>query len=185
MGTLPRRARIRAPRPTGRSGGPRRRGAGSGIVVARPLKGAADQSRMSPDGRWVAYNSSESGRPEVYVVPFPPTGDRFQVSPHGGVQPIWRSDSRELFFLVQATRPAGHRVDRAVCGQQGRHAVPGARASACGEGARRAGHRELGGGSRTFLAPVGRRPATIVRATPQPGRFSTRASEPFSFRDPL
>jgi dipeptidyl aminopeptidase/acylaminoacyl peptidase len=69
------------------------------IVVARPLKGGADQTRMSPDGRWIAYNSNESGRPEVYVVPFPPTGDRFQLSPQGGVQPLWRSDGRELFFL--------------------------------------------------------------------------------------
>jgi hypothetical protein len=70
------------------------------IVVARPLKGTADQTRMSPDGRWVAYNSSESGRQEIDVVPFPPTGDRFQVSPHGGVQPLWRADGRELFFLA-------------------------------------------------------------------------------------
>jgi hypothetical protein len=70
------------------------------IVLARPLKGSADQTRMSPDGRWVVYNSSESGRPEVYVVPFPPTGDRLQVSPQGGVQPIWRADGRELFFLA-------------------------------------------------------------------------------------
>ena len=70
------------------------------IVVARPLKGSTDQTRMSPDGRWVAFNSSESGRAEIYVVPFPPTGEKFQVSRQGGVQPMWRADGRELFFLA-------------------------------------------------------------------------------------
>jgi Tol biopolymer transport system component len=70
------------------------------IVLARPLRGTADQAQMSPDGRWVAFNSSESGRPEVIVVPFPPTGEKFQVSRHGGVQPLWRRDGRELFFLA-------------------------------------------------------------------------------------
>jgi dipeptidyl aminopeptidase/acylaminoacyl peptidase len=69
------------------------------VVVARALTGIIDQSAMSPDGRWVAYNSTESGRPEVYVVPFPPTGDKWQVSTNGGAQPNWRRDGRELYFL--------------------------------------------------------------------------------------
>jgi hypothetical protein len=61
--------------------------------------GIVDQARFSPDGRWVAYNGDESGRMEVLVVPFPPTGERWQVSTAGGVQPLWRGDGRELFYL--------------------------------------------------------------------------------------
>jgi eukaryotic-like serine/threonine-protein kinase len=58
-----------------------------------------DEARFSPDARWVAYNSDENGRREVFVVPFPPTGERHQVSTTGGVQPLWRGDGRELFYL--------------------------------------------------------------------------------------
>jgi Tol biopolymer transport system component len=57
------------------------------------------QSEFSPDGRWLSYMSEESGNPEVYVEPFPATGARWQVSPHGGAEPHWRGDGRELFFL--------------------------------------------------------------------------------------
>lgn len=74
-----------------------------------------NQARFSPDARWVAYNSNETGPDEVWVVPFPPTRDRWQVSTRGGVQPLWRGDGRELFYLdptgnlmsveVTATRP--------------------------------------------------------------------------------
>lgn len=63
--------------------------------------GRADtwQSEISPDGRWLAYMSDESGSPEVYVEPFPATGARWQISPHGGAEPHWRGDGKELFFL--------------------------------------------------------------------------------------
>jgi Tol biopolymer transport system component len=57
------------------------------------------QSEFSPDGRWLSYMSEESGNPEVYVEPFPATGARWQVSPHGGAEPHWRGDGQELFFL--------------------------------------------------------------------------------------
>jgi len=56
--------------------------------------------RFSPDGRWVAYQSNESGRPEVYVAPFPGPGGKWQVSTGGGVLPRWRRDGKELFFAV-------------------------------------------------------------------------------------
>lgn len=58
-----------------------------------------DQSRFSPDGRWIAYNSNESDKNQVYVTKFPTTGERWQVSADGGVQPMWRRDGRELYFL--------------------------------------------------------------------------------------
>lgn len=54
--------------------------------------------RFSPDGRWVAYQSAESGRNEVYVQPFPGPGSKIQISKDGGRVPEWRRDGRELFF---------------------------------------------------------------------------------------
>lgn len=59
----------------------------------------ADEARFSPDGRWIAYHATAENTAQVYVVPFPPTGERWQVSTRGGVQPRWRGDGRELFYL--------------------------------------------------------------------------------------
>jgi Tol biopolymer transport system component len=55
--------------------------------------------RFSPDGKWVAYASDEAGRYEVYVAPFPGPGRKWQISSNGGLEPRWRGDSRELFFM--------------------------------------------------------------------------------------
>jgi Tol biopolymer transport system component len=57
-----------------------------------------DEPQLSPDGRWLAYNSMESGRSEVYVEPYHRDGERVRVSIDGGGQPKWRSDGREMFF---------------------------------------------------------------------------------------
>ncbi len=56
--------------------------------------------RFSPDGRWIAYSSNESGRREVYVRPFPGPGGKWQISTQGGVHPAWRRDGKEIFFLT-------------------------------------------------------------------------------------
>jgi len=56
--------------------------------------------RFSPDGRWIAYSSDESGRMEVYVQPFPQSGSKWQVSTGGGSEPHWRRDGKELFYLA-------------------------------------------------------------------------------------
>jgi len=58
------------------------------------------QPRLSPDGRWMAYTSNESGSNEVYVRPFPDvdSGGRWQVSTLGGDSPIWSPTGRELFY---------------------------------------------------------------------------------------
>jgi len=56
------------------------------------------EARFSPDGRWIAYTSSESGRPEVYVRPFPDLERKWLVSTGGGRTPCWRNDSRELVY---------------------------------------------------------------------------------------
>src|ERR1700726_100318 len=68
---------------------------------------------FSPDGRWGAYQSNESGRPEIYVRPFVPpgaagtaagaSGGQWQVSTGGGITPAWRPDGKELYYL----NPAG------------------------------------------------------------------------------
>lgn len=55
-------------------------------------------ARFSPDGHWVAFASSESGRTEVYVAPFPGPGGRQLISSAGGRFPRWRSDGKELFY---------------------------------------------------------------------------------------
>lgn len=56
-------------------------------------------ARFSPDGKWVAYSSNESGRWEIYVTSFPEAHGKWQVSNTGGDQPRWRSDGKELFYL--------------------------------------------------------------------------------------
>jgi hypothetical protein len=56
-------------------------------------------AHLSPDGRWIAYVSDESGRDEVFVRSFPSAEGKWMVSGHGGTRPRWRADGRELFFL--------------------------------------------------------------------------------------
>ena len=56
---------------------------------------------FSPDGKWIAYSSTESGEIQVYVAPFPATGRKLQISRDGGSQARWRRDGRELYFLSQ------------------------------------------------------------------------------------
>ena len=53
---------------------------------------------FSPDGRWIAFVTDESGRAEVYVQPFPGPGPKIPISNNGGVQPMWSRDGRELFY---------------------------------------------------------------------------------------
>jgi Tol biopolymer transport system component len=76
---------------------------------------------FSPDGRWIAYASLESGSPEVYVQSFPPGDGKWQVSAETGVEPRWSRDGRELFFRTNEglmvasvdTRGGTFRADRA------------------------------------------------------------------------
>jgi Tol biopolymer transport system component len=58
------------------------------------------QTRFSPDGKWLAWASGETGQFEVFVQPFPPTGARYQVSNAGGMEPQWRGDGKELFYVA-------------------------------------------------------------------------------------
>ena len=80
------------------------------ILALRPGQGSepmalvATESRevqptLSPDGRWLAYMSRETGSFEVYVVPFPNAGDaKWAVSTRGGAEPVWSHSGRELFY---------------------------------------------------------------------------------------
>ena len=55
---------------------------------------------LSPDGRWLAYHSDESGRQEVYVRPFLGPGPQSRISREGGAFAVWRGDGREIFFAT-------------------------------------------------------------------------------------
>ena len=82
--------------------------AGAQDIWVQPLDGTAarpyaatpareSSARASPDGRWVAYQSDESGRFEVYVQAYPTPALKTLVSVGGGVNPVWRGDGRELY----------------------------------------------------------------------------------------
>ena len=66
--------------------------------------GGALNGKFSPDGKWVAYASPESGRLEIYVQAFPEGRQRWQVSGGGGNFPRWRRDGRELFYVGRAAQ---------------------------------------------------------------------------------
>jgi eukaryotic-like serine/threonine-protein kinase len=55
--------------------------------------------KFSPDGRWIAYSSNETGQPNVYVRPFLRAGGKHRISPNGGRNPHWRANGKELFYL--------------------------------------------------------------------------------------
>ena len=77
---------------------------------------------LSPDGRWMAYQSNESGEPEIYVRPYPNVeGGRWQISSQGGTRPAWGRNGRELFFL-----DATERLSVAPIAVNGGAVVPGA-----------------------------------------------------------
>jgi len=84
-------------------------GRGAHDIVVLPAAGSpawpyvatsADETapRISPDGRWVAYTSDESGKPTVYVDSYPHPGRRLMISNDGGLHPVWRGDGRELYY---------------------------------------------------------------------------------------
>jgi Tol biopolymer transport system component len=81
---------------------------GDSAPQARPLLVSdSDESsaELSPDGRYVAYESNQSGRSEVYVQPFPGPGRRDLVSIDGGGQPLWARNGRELFYRASGPGP--------------------------------------------------------------------------------
>jgi eukaryotic-like serine/threonine-protein kinase len=57
------------------------------------------EGQFSPNGKWIAYQSNESGRFQIYVQPFPGPGGKFQISVNGGAQPRWNKNGKEIFYL--------------------------------------------------------------------------------------
>jgi serine/threonine protein kinase/Tol biopolymer transport system component len=64
-----------------------------------PTEFVQGDGRLSPDGRWLAYTSNESGTWDVYVQPFPSLNRKWRISPDGGSRAQWRGDGRELFYI--------------------------------------------------------------------------------------
>jgi serine/threonine protein kinase len=72
--------------------------------------GSIRNARFSPNGRWIAFSSNDSGKAEIYAVPFPLTSGKWQVSSGGGEEPVWAHDGKELFFVA----PDGKLMSSAV-----------------------------------------------------------------------
>jgi hypothetical protein len=72
------------------------------LFVQTPF--ADNGGRFSPDGKWIAYFSTESGTSQIYVQPFPATGARWQVSVDGGTSVAWGNGGKELFFIGSSNR---------------------------------------------------------------------------------
>jgi Tol biopolymer transport system component len=85
---------------------------GSHDIAAMPVSGdrkpypvlkagfAQDHARLSPDSHWIAYVSQESGKREIFVQSFPPSGGKWQISNGGGTEPSWRGDGKEIYFIA-------------------------------------------------------------------------------------
>jgi dipeptidyl aminopeptidase/acylaminoacyl peptidase len=58
--------------------------------------------QFSPDGRWIAFSSADSGASQIYVVPFPGSGGKWQISTDGGSEPRWSKNGHELFFIYNS-----------------------------------------------------------------------------------
>jgi serine/threonine protein kinase/Tol biopolymer transport system component len=79
----------------------------------------ADEGRIAPNGKWLASHSNETGTAQISIIPFPPTGERWQVSRDGGVQPRWSADGNQLFYLD----PEGRLMVVAMAGSDPRKAA--------------------------------------------------------------
>ena len=75
--------------------------------------------QVSPDGKWIAYSSNETGRSEIYIRPFPEGAGKIQVSVNGGVFPRWRRDGKELYFLSLVSLGSMMASDIKVAGSVG------------------------------------------------------------------
>jgi Tol biopolymer transport system component len=76
----------------------------SGPATPKPLlesREAMGDLSLSPDGKWAAYESNESGRIEIYAVPFPTPNRKWQISTDGGTRPVWNRNGHELFYRTR------------------------------------------------------------------------------------
>jgi Tol biopolymer transport system component len=119
------------------------------IVQSAFLKNGA---AVSPDGKWLAYHTNESGRNEVYVAAFPGGGAKWQVSTNGGAAARWRKDGKELYFLDPSDSIVA--VDVNVSGQAPQLGVPHALFQANGI-QRQTGPYEVTEDGKKFIVNVG------------------------------
>jgi dipeptidyl aminopeptidase/acylaminoacyl peptidase len=70
-----------------------------GTARSCPLPPGPFELQFSPDSRFFSYSSDESGRSEIYVQPWPPDGDKWQISTNGATDARWRPDGKELFYI--------------------------------------------------------------------------------------
>jgi Tol biopolymer transport system component len=148
----------------------------SGKRKPEPVAASAFNERspaVSPDGRWVVYASDETGRPELYVKPFPAGSGKWQITSSGGVEAQWRGDSREIFYRDSVQLGALWAVD----------VFASARAFDVGEPRRLferswvvAGHRGALGLRQFAVTRDGQR--FLVPANPRVLEFSDAVSEP-------
>jgi Tol biopolymer transport system component len=74
------------------------------LIVPHAGNSGSSQGTLSPDGRWLAFSSTESGVSQVYVVAFPGGQGKWQVSTNDGLAPLWRRDGKELYYFSNVTR---------------------------------------------------------------------------------
>ena len=55
--------------------------------------------QFSPDGKWIVFQAADTGGPQIYVMPYPGLDGRFQISVKSGLQPVWRPDGKEIFYV--------------------------------------------------------------------------------------
>jgi Tol biopolymer transport system component len=72
---------------------------GTGDEKPRPYLESAEDGRLSPNGKWLAYFSKETQRNEIYIVTFPNPGGKWQVSTNGGLTPVWSRDGKQLYYV--------------------------------------------------------------------------------------
>ncbi|MEO5739827.1 MAG: hypothetical protein ABIS29_04440, partial [Vicinamibacterales bacterium] len=83
------------------------------LLVAKSPHDERD-GQFSPDGKWIAYESNESGRPEIYIQPFPGRGTKVPISVEGGIQVRWRRDGKEIFYIAPDERLMAVTIDPAA-----------------------------------------------------------------------
>ena len=130
---------------------------------------------FSPDGRWLAYSSDESGTYELYVRPFARPGGRWPISTGGGRRPVWSRDGRELLFETSDQRVMA--VGYTAKGESFAPGKPRVWTETRLRGA-------LGTGSAYDLAPDGKRLAAIV-ADPEGEKLPTSLTFLLNFFDEL
>jgi Tol biopolymer transport system component len=81
------------------------------LMIVEPF---AEAAMISPDGKWAAYESRESGRSEIYVRQFPSGATKWQISTEGGIRPKWSANGRELFFRTRGIRGESTLMDVAI-----------------------------------------------------------------------